>query len=166
MKPTFMQECYDKYVTEEIKERIMKREEEIKKAAEYAYAHISELAAKGKLDGTFTKIFALGAEWADEHPQFVHTDNSQVIVNLEAEIERLKNPWISVEDRLPECKWDGRVSKNHSDYCAILQADGSMYVAQYYCDFEAWSETPYMCEWLRNITHWMPIPELKKGGEK
>ena len=68
MKPTFMQECYDKYVTEEIKERIMKREEEIKKAAEYAYAHISELAAKGKLDGTFTKIFALGAEWADEHP--------------------------------------------------------------------------------------------------
>lgn len=45
----------------------MKREEEIKKAAEYAYAHISELAAKGKLDGTFAKIFALGAEWADAH---------------------------------------------------------------------------------------------------
>lgn len=32
MKPTLMQECYDKYITEEIKERMI-REEEIRKYA-------------------------------------------------------------------------------------------------------------------------------------
>lgn len=46
----------------------MKRNEEIKKAAEYAYAHFGELAKENKLDGnTFAKIFALGIEWADAH---------------------------------------------------------------------------------------------------
>ena len=116
----------------------MTREEEIKQLSSELFA----LWAKNGL--SFGQIVEMAVIWSDAHQP---------------------SPWISVEDRLPECKWDERVCKNHSDYCVILQADGSRYVAQYYCDFETWSETSYMCEWLRDITHWMPIPELKGGKQ-
>lgn len=58
MKPTLMQECYDKYITEEIKER-MTHEEEIRKYA-------PEVLVTGHL---FSTTFIDGMKFREEHPK-------------------------------------------------------------------------------------------------
>jgi len=74
------------------------------------------------------------ARWADEHP---------------------KNPWISVEDRLPE-----KLNKFFSDFVLVMYTRGGKpypFITRYDYEFGMWE--------IENVTHWMPIPELKKGGE-
>ena len=69
--------------------------------------------------------FIMGVRWADEHP---------------------KNPWISVEDRLPD--------REETFLCAL---DNGVYVTDCY-DYERnrWNSFP------DSITHWMPIPTIPK----
>lgn len=77
----------------------------------------------------------MGAEWADEHP---------------------KNPWISVEDRLPEDDRDYLFMGNHIPLCLGRYYSNSLSGAIWSCDDGYW--TP-----AKEVTHWMPIPELEKG---
>ena len=140
----------------------MTREEEIRQAA----ATWRNVAARINAD---SGSFIQGAKWADAHPQFVHTDNSQVIANLEAEIERLKSPWISVKDMLPNV-----------GECVLAQTEGgSVSVMMYNSDnvFERSFGLSYTMKdggkttinynqtFKEAITHWMPIPKLEKGGK-
>ena len=122
----------------------MTREELIKTKAE-EYANVWKLGGFHSVQEMLISI----ANWADKHPQFVHTDNSQVIANLEAEIERLKNPWISVKDRLPEPNVKVIARWNTGEI------------------FDAWRNDEGI--WFIDIItadkpdYWMPIHELKKG---
>jgi hypothetical protein len=74
------------------------------------------------------------------------------IDGLEDELKQLRNPWISVEERLPE---------EHSRVL-IMFCNGTVT----YNDYIGVGDINYMKAHSEIITHWMPIPQLKKGGEK
>ena len=66
------------------------------------------------------------------------------------------SPWISVEDRLPK-KINTFMSE--SVLCRYTRGNKEYYhVCQYDYEFDEWQ--------ISKVTHWMPIPELPKGGEK
>ena len=102
-------------------------------------------------DNTSSILFGFeeGAKWADEHP---------------------KSPWISVKERLPE-----RMTSRDSNGAKIINCcskdvfgyDASYNIGRLVCynhESELWeSHDSYM---IGEITYWMPIPELPKGGEK
>lgn len=74
----------------------------------------------------------------------------------EDRINELENPWVSVEDRLPEEGTDVLVTvKNKScEYIAV----------GYYFKREGWTES-YTDEAITVApTHWMPLPQLPKEG--
>lgn len=85
------------------------------------------------------------------------------IALLRKEIDQLRNPWISVEDRLPE------------DNKTVLVWFGGYYMVAVLRDNEWWDCTGYQTGggWSAldkipdiassYITHWMPIPQIKKG---
>ena len=75
------------------------------------------------------EAFRCGAEWADAHPI---------------------NPWISVEERLPE-----KVNKFLSDEVLVRYLRGGKeytFVTHYDYEYQTWN--------IPNVTHWMPIPEV------
>ena len=83
----------------------------------------------------------------------------------EAIIKDLRNPWISVEQRLPPVKI--RV--------LFLDKNGKVWLGRNTIAMQAELETdennnllppPTVPPCKPVITHWMPIPELPKGGEK
>ena len=65
--------------------------------------------------------------------------------------ENPKNPWISVADRLPE-----KVNKFLSDEVLVRYLRGGKeytFVTHYDYEYQTWN--------IPNVTHWMPIPEVK-----
>jgi Protein of unknown function (DUF551). len=92
--------------------------------------------------------------WCDKHGEYTGTcywcENEQ----LHAEIDRLKRGgWISVEERLPEKEGRYFVTDSKEVGEGVL-LDGKLYA----CD-----SAPIFTE---DITHWMPLPEPPKEGEK
>ena len=75
------------------------------------------------------EAFRCGAEWADKHQP---------------------NPWISVEERMPE-----KVNKFLSDEVLVRYLRGGKeytFVTHYDYEYQTWN--------IPNVTHWMPIPEV------
>ncbi len=67
-----------------------------------------------------------------------------------------QSPWISVEERLPE-----RVEKYQSADVLVRYRRGCneyYFVTRYDYEYKDWN--------ISNVTHWMPITPLPKGGEK
>ncbi|MBQ9602424.1 MAG: DUF551 domain-containing protein [Paludibacteraceae bacterium] len=94
---------------------------------------------------------------------------------LAYKVEQLRNPWISVEERLPE-KARGlyELEKDEQHKMVLfMTANGWLYIG--YLDAEEiWRAftVPFKgaypidsLTWSK-VTHWMPIPELKEGGEQ
>lgn len=120
----------------------MTREEEIKQNAE-AYADTKAETVANFQRNPIVEDFINGAQWADEHP---------------------KNPWISVEERLPE------------DNKTVLVWFGGYYTVAVIRDNEWWDCTGYQTGggWSAldkipdiacgYITHWMPIPKLPNNN--
>ncbi len=79
---------------------------------------------------------------------------------LKAEIEHLKNPWISVEDRLP-------LKSGEIKQVMVLATDG-IDVEQ--CQFDAgtnWAEwNLYNNMESSHIKKWMPLPKLEGKGDE
>ena len=75
--------------------------------------------------------FEEGAKWSDKHP---------------------KNPWISVEDRLPKALTKVFV-RRQDDFYLLAELNGNKWFAYGF----GWQDKKGF-----EITHWMPIPELKK----
>ena len=73
-------------------------------------------------------------------------------------IDKLSNPWISVEDRLPDRE---ETLTRFSKYVLCALDNGECYITDYF-DYERnrWNSFP------NSITHWMPIPKLEKGGKE
>ena len=63
--------------------------------------------------------------------------------------EHPKNPWISVKDRLPEA-FEEVIAFAANGHIENSYWDGNYFTGDFY-------DT--------TVTHWMPIPELKEGGE-
>lgn len=114
----------------------MTRKKQINKAAEHFLAdRPKEYFHTKSEENTYHTGFVMGAKWADEHP---------------------KNPWISVEDRLPE-----------EDKIVIFMGNnGALYLGHHYL------QTDYGRTWFADggyamkddeVTHWMPIPQIEKG---
>lgn len=109
----------------------MKREELIKQASQNLKISASR-ADKGML---CREAFELGAEWADANQP---------------------NPWISVEERLPDrlpakfANWSKEV------FVAVKRGrEYRAYVDKYSHVYKTWGGGD-------EATHWMPIPELPK----
>lgn len=69
------------------------------------------------------------------------------------ELDQLRNPWISIEERLPE-----KINKFMSEPVLCRYTRGNkeyFHVSQYDFDFDEWQ--------ISNVTHWMPIPQIEKG---
>ena len=82
----------------------------------------------------------------------VRSDNTQMVINLQAENERLRNPWKDAEKEKPE-----KVNKFLSVPVLCRYTRGGReyhHVSQYDYDYKQWQ--------IGNVTHWMYIPE---GGE-
>lgn len=124
----------------------MTRDEQIRNAAKEVKATLEKHLAHLNVDD-----FRIGAKWADENPA---------------------NPWISVEERLPD---NNQVVLAHHEI--IIDGGGEhkedenvtiqMYVGKWITDR---MEQQRMGKWLFDITdrvtHWMPIPSLKRDDNE
>lgn len=137
-------------------------EEQIKQNAEEYLKQIpyyGELLSPMTLQ-TIKEAYADGAHSRDEEIRQLH----DVINDYSETIDKLRNPWISVGDGLPPIKTrvlfldnNGKVwlGKNTISGYAELESDKPEILPP---------PTVPTCKPI--ITHWMPIPQLKKGGEK
>jgi hypothetical protein len=93
-------------------------------------------------------VFECGAMWANQHCEEYY---KQELAKKDVEIERLKNPWISVRERLPQ----------ESCMVLIFTKAGGVYVSHYKKRLNLF--TAYGIESILIVdietTHWMPLPE-------
>ena len=118
----------------------MTREEEIKQASNQ-FSDTLVKRAEYDEDYAFRRVishivdgFRQGAQWADEHQ---------------------KNPWISVEDRLPEIGEKVITITNKGKLLLVARTTQPPHHEQ-----GGWRWEHY----AGKVTHWMPIPETPKGG--
>ena len=112
-------------------------------------------------------------------------DDNYVISKLREELNKLRNPWISVEDRLPKENCVVFVSLGETEYLsAHYRAKSKRFItvskdkqtlvevrkssATYTTCGDCIKEERLYSEGQREdvtslVTHWMPIPEIKKG---
>lgn len=145
----------------------MDRQEQIMEAARKCPKHNSSCNNAEYL------AFINGAEWADQHPTPQKLADAYVSGFVDA-IEQ-PSPWISVEERLPE----------NGDFVLAMSettnADGVFrgFLACKYTGGKFLHEIRYSFSdsngvfykmsnemIVFDITHWMPIPPIEKGGEK
>ena len=123
----------------------MTRKKQINKAAEQFLADRSKGYFHTKSEeNTAHTGFIRGANWADEHP---------------------KSPWISVNERLPEeFEMVFVHMKGGSCDCAIYTNgvfDRSLEL-KFGMNDGGYTIISWLQKFKSNITHWMPIPEIKK----
>lgn len=150
-------------------------EEQIKQNAErYAIGRAKLLCpmdAKSihTLHGTkedYKEVFLAGAHSRDEEFALLKAeieDDNAVMKQLKAELAKAKNPWVSVNERLPK-----KMPKlDYSEVVLVRNKNGEVGKARY-C--HQGYMAPRWEHWLYGSgipspDYWMPIPPLK-GGEK
>ena len=84
---------------------------------------------------------------------------------LQADIEQLKNPWISIEDRLPE---EGQRVRVYGTYWGEINGEGEKITAEVdWCLYGCLSlpSDAYEAK-VKDVIHWMPIPKLEGKGDE
>ena len=149
-------------------------DEQIKQNAEEFARKVAESHIIEKRPAYFAAFnaFMSGAHSRDEEIGRMNTTirlYANQIALLRKEIDQLRNPWISVEDRLPEKAiglYELEEDEQHK-MVLIKTANGSLY-SGYLDAEEIWRAftVPYKgtypiaaITWSR-VTHWMPIHEL------
>lgn len=143
-------------------------EQEIKQRAEEYANKVNAFAEDESVYFAAKDGYVSGAHSRDE--EIKHLEEQLEItacdmIAYKAQVEQLRNPWISVEERLPE-KTKGVFS------CQVRQLEKDKIV--YYKDTRGYIHTGYLNainHWrdldrdngvIYPVTHWMPIHELKK----
>lgn len=135
----------------------MTREEQIKQNAE-KYAKYFDTSGEITIYKIAKEGYIAGAHSRDEEINALH----DLLDTYERELDQLRNPWISVEERLPR-------DEDYDDeniYCFLVRQEcGFIYNCAF--DGEEWlTAAPDGEEWgVCGVTHWMTIPKLK-GGER
>lgn len=130
-------------------------EEQIRQnAVKYSEQHCS-----GYVDGGLVDAYIEGAHSRDEEIKELELSleaAADVVKTLTKQLNELRNPWISVEERLPEENQD---DKGYSVEIIGLFSDGT--VSKCFCSIDEgiWFIEGITCD---KPTYWMPIPELKK----
>lgn len=160
-------------------------EEQIRQNAEaYATEHYDEYDEHDYIDRSGSnmchavskKAFIAGAHSSNEEAKELQlaynnlvnsfNERGRELAKASQELNKLRNPWISVEDRLPE---EGQqILEAYTMECTesgLKSFDEeilfSCYRGKFVCDGK---ETNYGIGKSKSTTHhWMPIPELKKG---
>lgn len=149
---------------EQIKQNALKAEKE---HGNFNYQYQGEAFNKGYIAGAHSSDKEIEA--LEERIRILELASKVDDYLLDAINERLRNPWISIEDRLPK---DGDIVFTHS--VLIIESGGvrneeEQYLTQKYTCRWITDETKQinMCgekyDIVNKVTHWMPIPELKKG---
>ena len=149
------------------------KEEQIRQAAEeYATFFYDRKCALWK-DRYYAYIE--GARSRDEEIEKwkeISKTHMQVINELHLELDQLRYPWISVDERLPEENAivlarslhiiDGGGEHSEEEQLLVQRYKGK------WCtdDMRQQRMGGYMFDLISKVTHWMSIPELLKGGEK
>lgn len=150
-------------------------EEQIKQnAEEYANTHKYTLDELNNSILTVDEIVRLayiaGAHSRDEEVN--QLENALRNVNeychqLRNKVYELRNPWISVEDRLPEKTRNLSPFPDEYNEMVVLVINKQSGKRLAYRDYKGVWRDDYTCEIVNQnyakITHWMPIPELTKG---
>lgn len=76
---------------------------------------------------------------------------------LRKELDQLHNPWISVEDRLPE---------EREIINSAVSVDVLVHTKEGWCTIGYYNHELNKWRAIGNVTHWMPIPELRKGDKQ
>lgn len=113
--------------------------------------------------------FTAGAHSRDEEIEELKESKRKLRLRLMQQIHELRNPWISVEERMPE---DGEIVLTHIlriiDGAGEHKEDDDFVIQRYRKKFitdrmEQHRIDGYLFDTISKVTHWMPIPELKKG---
>ena len=129
----------------------MKREELIKKELEkiadkeygaYDEHDYTDHSRRNLCRAVYEKGLIDGVKWADEHP---------------------KSPWRDASVEKPP--YDTDCDDETSVYVIVRQEQGNVLEAYYDYDNNDWRDREH--NWrLQDPTHWMPTPELPKGGKQ
>lgn len=128
-------------------------DENIASAAYIAGAHsrdeeVEEL--KKKLED-MTKLKNFFASSLDIYDKDNKELQDELKMNAE-NLQKLRNPWISVEERLPERHTPVYAKNNNKSWFFALRTDNRQ---------RPWYNIVGRCG--EKVTHWKPIPELRKG---
>lgn len=117
----------------------MTREEIRQNAAEY----VLNFEPTGVITEDRLKCYIAGAHSCDEEIKQLKKALSSAQKAMAELAEIARNPWISVEERLPD----------NDTLCAVILADNEIVIARYFnCGF--------IINRTKPVTHWMPIPPL------
>ena len=124
----------------------MTNEEIRQNAAEY----VLNFEPTGVIIEDRLKCYIAGAHSRDEEVEQWKESKRRLRLRLMQEIHELRNPWISVAERLPE-----KINKFFSDFVLVMYTRGGKpypFITRYDYECGMWE--------IENVTHWMPIPEL------
>lgn len=135
----------------------MNREDQIKQAAAKAEENLKHIDPDVTTD--YALGFEAGARWADDH--FDSRKNNTRCKAFEMGFEAGLNcsPWISVEERLPKHREFVLIS----GYSSVDRENRVVTMSR------IWKYRNGRYSWDNDYiqpTHWLPIPPIKKGGEK
>ena len=129
-------------------------DEQIKQNAEQ-YALKKTLISIDSFHG-MAESYLDGAHSRDEEIEQLRKSYHDMFITLAHKVEQLRNPWISVEERLPK---EDPEDKGYSVEVIGLFSYGS--ISKCFCSIDEgmWFAEGITCD---RPTYWMPIPELKK----
>ena len=106
---------------------------------------------------------AMYAEWlGDGENEYVY-DTNAVLESIDSQPTVESPQWIPVTELLPK-KWKYSETSHKLymiDYLAYSQADGAIYLANWYKPAQRWLVNGESVA----ITHWMPLPQAPKEDE-
>ena len=146
-------------------------EEQIKKDAErYAsvYYHPYDSENNPQYLIVSEDSFIAGAHSRDEEIEQLRKALSSAQQAMAELAEIARNPWISVEERMPEITYP---SLGESDFVfvhVVNKDTGNEWIeltAKYNERIHDWQTNDFTWVYNRNgvVTHWMPIPQIEKG---
>lgn len=141
-------------------------EEQIRQnAADYVY----NFQPTGVITEDRLKCYIAGAHSRDKEIECIKNEAAAIMDEacaLKIELDKLRNPWISVNERLPEEFQIVFVHMQGGSCDSAIYTNG-VFRRDLQLKFGMKDDGYTLISWQQmfksNITHWMPIPELKKG---